>query len=530
MWDRRNGTYAVAQWRTAKTSRAAAAGSWLSGPRCGKEIMNVRGPLRRLALVPDPYPGESLLSWADALARLNRTSRTEAVRMADMTSSGTVSAVLGYRVSDTVARAVSEATGVTIEQVRSMTLARYVGRALDPLPQDDAKEYGPLAAWRYRQRMVLFKRFNACPSCLRENGGRWLLKWRLAWSFACVRHQRYLISHCRGCGSVLHRLRPGTPQSWICPGPGRELGMLSPIRTCGRDIRRMRSAPVRDTALLACQKQIDRLLDGTQTPSPQEARDIFEVLYRSMQDAWSAVRPVQLPPTDRAVHRAWDRYLAPGGHREQYQPLLVAAALKIATEAGPDSVDGETTEAGRARPNWGAPQLRPAGPRGEIELVTNRFGGRCRHSDGCLAWVPAGHGAVLGDIDGWDTYCPQHADAFTGRARSRDDSGPSVHAEPCLQFLGARLREEEQRLGAEGDDLLRQRIEGQRLILDACSGTVPRTKEGRSLRYAVRCLLLPYAGHPDFRTAWLPREGEDPARSIVESAVEGTGRGTVGRG
>ncbi|APU42999.1 hypothetical protein [Streptomyces sp. TN58] len=55
---------------------------------------------RRLALVPDPYPGESLLSWGDALARLNQVSRTEALRMAGLINSSTVSAVFGYRVSD----------------------------------------------------------------------------------------------------------------------------------------------------------------------------------------------------------------------------------------------------------------------------------------------------------------------------------------------------------------------------------------------------------------------------------------------
>ncbi|MER5348707.1 hypothetical protein ABT030_52810, partial [Streptomyces mirabilis] len=47
----------------------------------GKEIMNVRSPLRRLALVPEPHSGESLLSWVDALARLNQVSRPMALRM-----------------------------------------------------------------------------------------------------------------------------------------------------------------------------------------------------------------------------------------------------------------------------------------------------------------------------------------------------------------------------------------------------------------------------------------------------------------
>lgn len=199
----------------------------------------------------------------------------------------------------------------------------------------------------------------------------------------------------------------------------------------------MRGKPVRDALRLACQRHIDHLFDGPHATTPEETRDVLGALYRSMQDAWSPVRPLRLPATDEAVHRAWDRYLAPGGSGERYRPLLVAAAVKIATEAGPDTVDGETGGSGHARPNWGA---RQSGQRGEVELAANRFGGRCRHS-GCSAWVPAGHGVVLGDTDGWDTYCPRHAQAFTRRARSREHTGPDAFTEPCLRFLDARLHE-----------------------------------------------------------------------------------------
>ncbi|MGW0826791.1 TniQ family protein [Streptomyces sp. NPDC002845] len=154
--------------------------------------------------MPDPYPGESLLSWADALARLNQVSRTVALRMAGMADSSSVSDIFGYHVSDAFVRAVRHTTGVTEEQVRGMTLAHYAGRAPDPLPQHEPEGQDLLARWRYRQRMVLRQYSNACPACLRENRARWLLKWPLAWSFACVEHGRYLISTCRGCGAVLH--------------------------------------------------------------------------------------------------------------------------------------------------------------------------------------------------------------------------------------------------------------------------------------------------------------------------------------
>ncbi|GAA2977265.1 hypothetical protein Sfulv_23680 [Streptomyces fulvorobeus] len=58
---------------------------------------------------------------------------------------------------------VGRTTGLTGEQVRNMTLARYAGTALDPLPQHDPEGHGALARWRYRQRMVLRQRSNVCP-------------------------------------------------------------------------------------------------------------------------------------------------------------------------------------------------------------------------------------------------------------------------------------------------------------------------------------------------------------------------------
>ncbi len=283
--------------------------------------MNVRSPLRRLALVPEPYSGESLLSWVDALARLNQVSRLMALRMTGMANGSSVSDAFGHHVSDAVVRSVWLTTGLTEEQVRGITLARYAGGALDPLPQPDAEGQDALAGWRYWQRMVLRQRSNACPVCLRENGARWLLKWRLVWSFACVEHRLYLISECRGCDAGLHPPRPGTPQSWICPGPAPGWGRSKPSRPCGRDIRRMPAKPVHDLRLLDCQQRIDRLLEGSEDLTQAQIHELFGALYRSMQDAWDAERPVRLPHTDKVVHQAWDSDHAPDGFRWQPRPF-----------------------------------------------------------------------------------------------------------------------------------------------------------------------------------------------------------------
>lgn len=70
-------------------------------------------PLRRLALVPDPYPGESLLSWADAVVRLNQVSRPVAARMTGLVSSPLLSDIFAHHISDAVVRSVRHTTGRT---------------------------------------------------------------------------------------------------------------------------------------------------------------------------------------------------------------------------------------------------------------------------------------------------------------------------------------------------------------------------------------------------------------------------------
>src|SRR5205085_8270032 len=41
-----------------------------------------------------------------------------------------------------------------------------------------------------------------CPSCLHENGGRWLAAWRLPWYLACPTHRTLLASGCPACGGT----------------------------------------------------------------------------------------------------------------------------------------------------------------------------------------------------------------------------------------------------------------------------------------------------------------------------------------
>lgn len=49
-----------------------------------------------------------------------------------------------------------------------------------------------------------------------ESGGAWLLRWKLPWSFACLRHQRFLSNDCAGCATRIargstHPMKPLSP-------------------------------------------------------------------------------------------------------------------------------------------------------------------------------------------------------------------------------------------------------------------------------------------------------------------------------
>ncbi len=114
-------------------------------------------------------------------------------------------------------------TGVPPESLEAMTLSRYDGAALRLDPEshrlDPKFPFGPLSRSRF------------CPACIRETDGRWQLRWRLGWSFACPRHDCLLVDFCTKCGkhqrlTQPYRRRP-TPTTCRC---GQPLGAVPTMR------------------------------------------------------------------------------------------------------------------------------------------------------------------------------------------------------------------------------------------------------------------------------------------------------------
>uniref|UniRef100_A0AAU2W0X0 TniQ family protein n=1 Tax=Streptomyces sp. NBC_00008 TaxID=2903610 RepID=A0AAU2W0X0_9ACTN len=350
--------------------------------------------LRRLALVPEPYPGESLLSWVDALARLNRVGRLQALRLAGFARPD----VSGYRptvhfgaslTGETTAR-VQTATGLSAARQQAMTLAHYAGGVLPAFPSPP--HWRTAAIWLARLHLALSVRSRACPACLRESGGRWLLRWRLVWSFACVRHRVYLLGACRGCGNGLHWVGPGPADAVVCGQYDRS----RQGRVCLRVISRMRPAQLSDPHLLQCQRRLDHLVDN---PHGDGGRGILRSLHTALEGiriGYDDAPP--LPDTDVVLHRRWHGH--GGALWYQNDPLLTAALIKIATVGGLSASQEPRTQADMA--SWSADGLLPPGTGAP---PANRFGGTCR-AIACAAWVPPGQGHVVKT----QVLCPAHAD------------------------------------------------------------------------------------------------------------------------
>jgi len=167
--------------------------------------------LRTLPIRVSPLPGEALDSWLEALAQRLRTPLGEVMRNIGLPPRRKGNRRLpGTPVDWTVVlgpqqtAAISMTTGLDEVRLRAMTLQHYDQRAL----KLDHEHHCV-------QLTVLWGRGSGsrfCPDCLTENGGRWMLSWRLGWSFACLRHNRMLADCCPHCGRVPRR-RPRSLRS-----------------------------------------------------------------------------------------------------------------------------------------------------------------------------------------------------------------------------------------------------------------------------------------------------------------------------
>ncbi|MFI0977987.1 TniQ family protein [Streptomyces sp. NPDC021093] len=151
----------------------------------------MRSDLRTLPIRLAPLPGEPLDSWLEALAQRSMVDFREilvALGLHRRHRGSIPDHTLFLRPEE--AEPAATASGLSVDQLHAMTLRQYDQQAL--LLHRDRRSVIRMQLWgRSGSRY--------CPPCLRERDGRWLLRWRLPWAFACTQHRLLLAHECPGC-------------------------------------------------------------------------------------------------------------------------------------------------------------------------------------------------------------------------------------------------------------------------------------------------------------------------------------------
>jgi DNA-binding transcriptional LysR family regulator len=169
-----------------------------------------------------------------------------------------------------------------------------------------------------------------CPRCLSEHNGRWQLRWRLPWVFACVRHRLLMPDRCPGCGQ-LPRQRLSQPTGLNPPGTCPNLIRRGQI--CGTDLTTTpyQSLPAGDRRL-AAQRWLDHRLADSDNGDPAAVTDLVD-LHAVVTWIRSRTTPRDFEPYGPTAVAAFTRYITQrvdGRRPEQHEftdPLLVAAVV-----------------------------------------------------------------------------------------------------------------------------------------------------------------------------------------------------------
>lgn len=245
-----------------------------------------------------PLSGESLESWLEFYAHRLQSSVTDLLGLAQVRTSrwrnafGVSPWTPALYPSDF--EALSVMTGVSQAQLGTMTLDQYDGTLLKL--DHSNKSWVLTASWRPMRSS------RYCPQCLAESGGRWMLKWRLPWYFACLRHGCLLLDRCPACrqraranwGSREGQLFPGACRA---PEPSHEPG----TPRAGRCLQLLAEAPTlalaTDSRALAAQRSIKRRLDWIVLAARNDPGEHREATL-TLEDLYVSARAVFSTPAD----------------------------------------------------------------------------------------------------------------------------------------------------------------------------------------------------------------------------------------
>ncbi|MBS2964767.1 TniQ family protein [Actinocrinis puniceicyclus] len=313
--------------------------------------------LRTLPIRVAPAPGEALDSWLEALAARLATPLGDVLRALGLPAQARdeerargLPADWTIVLSREEAGAVAYVTGTRADQLGRMTLAHYDQRALR---LDVAK--------REVNRRALWGRGSGsrfCAACLAESGGRWMLTWRLGWSFACLAHCRLLADACPCCGRVQRR-RPYSgnrvPQPGHCSTPPpRRKGHAFP-GGCDFDLTQARSPVLpADHPVLRAQRRLLAVIEsGTADfgayrahpqPAPAALTDIRALAGRVLADVASDDLSSLAPGDVVDAHLALRRDQARAQGRPGFMAPPHAASTAVAAVAALGILEHDTVQ------------------------------------------------------------------------------------------------------------------------------------------------------------------------------------------
>jgi hypothetical protein len=291
-----------------------------------------------------PLPGEALDSWLEAYARRLRSCSRDLLDHLGLT--GTTLAHMVIALTGRERDILSTATGIDPDTLRRMTLAPLDGVAVTINPH--ARSTGHPPAWRRHAG----SRF--CPTCLTDSDGRWLLRWRSPWAFACPAHACLLVDYCPGCGRRPHPDRPGTRAQATLAG---RCTTGLPQHACGGWRAQMCSHPLTEVPTvtvplgglaLHAQRRLDHLLHAaTRTDDLDQRQRIRAVLDELHTLAYKSLRalhdPASGPPAPAAtvVDECGGAIPAARDALDSYDAHTIAVATTIAHLAHHDDPTGQ---------------------------------------------------------------------------------------------------------------------------------------------------------------------------------------------
>lgn len=302
-------------------------------------------PPRSLPLRFSPHPGEAFDSWVEAYAAWLGARPRAVLTALGLTAHATMPAHYTLGLHPGEAETAAAMCGLTPEQLHAMTLRRYDGYLVRAR---SASRSLISSIWWTRTAGSRY-----CPHCLEQSAGRWPLRWRLTWHFACTKHKVLMLDTCPGCGHI-PRTRPSV--HWPC-------ATATACRACRAPLpgapTRPASAPV-----LAAQQYVNTLLDGaeaatiTRTECASAVTDLaalaswllrraepqefarFDAAAPAAHAAYTQAmaaraRPTTIPPRDApliAALAAWIRNLTEGPR----DPAIGQLRMLLRRDAGPN--------------------------------------------------------------------------------------------------------------------------------------------------------------------------------------------------